>query len=39
MTVFNLVLEVLKFCIQASDLLISNLNHFKIRFKKQMDQN
>jgi len=39
MTVFNLVLEVLKFCIQASDLLISNLNHFKIRLKKQMDQN
>ena len=31
----NLVLEVSKFCIQASNILISNLNHLKIRLKSK----
>jgi hypothetical protein len=31
----NLVLEVSKFYIQASDILLSNLNHLKIRLKSK----
>ena len=33
MIIFNLVFEVLKFCIQVPDLLISNVNTFKIKLK------
>jgi len=35
MTIFNLVLEVLKFCIQNPDLLISRFTLLKIRLKSQ----
>jgi hypothetical protein len=33
MTIFDLVLEVLKFCIQTPDLLISTFNPIKIKLK------
>jgi hypothetical protein len=35
MTLSQFGLEVFEFCIQVSDILISNLNHLKIRLKSK----